>query len=112
SSFDSVKGPSVTVTFPPESRTRAPFELGWRPSVASSTPAFVISSRNFPIFSMSSLLAGPPASERLSALSSPMNRVVVSPSGLGFGAGHPDGFDRLSPGSTYTSNKGQRDRQV
>ena len=33
---------------------RAPFELGWSPSAASITPAFTISSLNFPISSMSS----------------------------------------------------------
>src|SRR2546428_12520684 len=37
-------GPSVTVGAPRENLTRAPFELGWIPSPASSTPAFPLSS--------------------------------------------------------------------
>ena len=50
SSFVSVKGPSVTVRLPSaENLMRAPFELGWSPSAASSTPAFTSSSLNFPI---------------------------------------------------------------
>src|SRR5262249_5327413 len=71
-----MNGPSVTLTFPPSTRTRFPFELGCSPSVASSTPALVISSMNVPIFSISSLVGGVPASESLSALSSPMKRMV------------------------------------
>src|SRR6202140_3380941 len=39
-SFASVKGPSVTLGLPPAKVTRAPIEGGWRPSSASSTPAF------------------------------------------------------------------------
>ena len=57
SSFVSVKGPSITVRFAPENLTRAPFELGWSPSPASSTPAFAISSLYFPIVD-DELLAG------------------------------------------------------
>ena len=38
-SFDSMNGPSVTVTLPPASLTRAPRALGRHPSVATSTPA-------------------------------------------------------------------------
>jgi YD repeat-containing protein len=49
SSLVSVKGPSITVRFPPENRTRLPFELAWSPSAASSTPAFTSSSLYFPI---------------------------------------------------------------
>ena len=36
-----------------DSRMRAPFELGWHHSVASNTPAFVISSFDVPISAMS-----------------------------------------------------------
>src|SRR5439155_7874739 len=87
SSFASVKGPSVTMRFAPENLTRAPFELGWSPSPASSTPAFASSSLNFPI-SVSSFVSGrTPASEFLSALTSTMNRIVVSPSGFGLRGG-------------------------
>src|SRR5262245_4764584 len=99
SSFDSVKGPSVTVTFPPSSRTRLPFELGCSPSVASNTPAFVISSMNVPIRSMRSLLGGAPASESASALSSPMNRIVEPPFGVARSV------------TTPASNDGGQDRQ-
>ena len=38
SSVVSGKGPSMTVRFPLENQTRAPFELGWSPSPASRTP--------------------------------------------------------------------------
>src|SRR3954452_23408633 len=45
SSLVSAKGPSTTVVWPSLSkRTRAPFELGCRPSPASMTPAFTSSS--------------------------------------------------------------------
>jgi hypothetical protein len=33
SSLVSLNGPSITVRFPPENRTRLPFELAWSPSV-------------------------------------------------------------------------------
>src|SRR5262249_10459479 len=110
SSFASVNGPSITVRCFPENRTRAPFELGCSPSPASITPAFTSSSLNFPICVRSSWLGRMPASESLLALTITMNR-IVSPSSFWFGAGPPDGLDRLNPGSTYTSNGGQRDRQ-
>src|SRR5262249_16812170 len=83
SSWDSVKGPSITVNWPGASRTRLPFELGCSPSVASITPAFVISSMNSPILSMSLRLGGAPASELSSALSMPRIPIVLSPSGSG-----------------------------
>jgi hypothetical protein len=42
-----------------------------------------------------------------------MNRMVVSPSvGLGLRAGLPDGFDRLYPCSTCTTNGEQQNRQA
>jgi hypothetical protein len=44
SSLVSAKGPSVTSRLPPLNVIRTPRELGWRPSPASMTPAFVISS--------------------------------------------------------------------
>jgi hypothetical protein len=40
-----------------------------------------------------------------------MTRIVGSPSGFGFGAGLPDGLDRLNRASAVTSNEGQGDRQ-
>jgi hypothetical protein len=36
---------------------------------------------------------------------------IESPLGFGFGAGFPDCLDRLNPGSTSSSNEGERDRQ-
>src|SRR5262245_34683329 len=57
---------------------RAPFELGWSPSAASITPAFAMSSLNAPIAATSSLLGRTPASERSPALTSSMNRILVS----------------------------------
>ena len=44
SSFVSANGPSITVRSLPENWTRAPFELGCRPSPASITPALTSSS--------------------------------------------------------------------
>src|SRR4051794_18999885 len=76
-SFASVKGPSVTVTLPPADLMRKPFELGSRPPVASTTPAFVISSIIWPILAMRPGLGGMPASEFLSALTIIMNRIVI-----------------------------------
>jgi hypothetical protein len=57
-SFDSVNGPSVTTTFSPERRTRAPSALGRHPSVASRTPAFMLSSISFSILAMWSSVGG------------------------------------------------------
>src|SRR6267154_6576533 len=52
SSFDSVKGPSVTLTLPLVDRTRAPSALGRQPSVVISQPAFIPSSTSLPILAM------------------------------------------------------------
>src|SRR5713101_2722305 len=104
-----MKGPSVTVTFPPESRTRAPSAVGPSPPLPSIVPALVSSSASFAIASISCLGGGPCFSACLTII---MNRIVISPLGFEVGAGHPDGFDRLNPSSTYWSNEGQRNRQV
>src|SRR5216684_2705518 len=79
SSLVSVRGPSITVRFPPENRTRLLFELGWSPSAASSTPAFTSSSLYFTILARSFCLGITPASESLFALTITMNRIVRSP---------------------------------
>src|SRR6185369_2718365 len=79
SSLLSVNGPSMMVCFPPENRTRLPFEVGCSPSPASITPAFTSSSLNFPIAVRSSRLGITPASLFLSALTITMNRIVLSP---------------------------------
>src|SRR6266702_4160737 len=57
-SFASVKGPSVTVNFPLELRTRAPRALGRQPSVANSQPALKPSSTSLPILAISSCEGG------------------------------------------------------
>src|SRR5437868_1325614 len=86
SSLVSVKGPSVTVNFPPEYRTRAPFELGMHPSVASSTPALVISSMSFPMLAIVSWLGGVPSGA--AGRYSPKNfMLVLLVDRLGFRAG-------------------------
>src|SRR6266852_4405222 len=112
SSFVSANGPSITACFPPENRTRLPFELGWSPSPASITPAFTSSSLNLPISVRSFSSGRTPASVSLVALMITMTRIVSSPRSFRFGAGLPGGLDRLNPGSTFKSNQGQRDRQV
>ena len=63
SSLVSAKGPSITVRLAPENLTRAPFELGWRPSPASMTPALTSSSLNLPISASSFSFGRTPASE-------------------------------------------------
>src|SRR6266699_1242200 len=90
SSFDSVKGPSTTVRFPPENLMRAPLELGCRPARSRSTPAFSSSSLYFPIADRSSSLGILPASESLFAFTIIMNRINATPgfwSGAGFTRG-------------------------
>ena len=94
-SFVSAKGPSVTVRFSPEKRTRAPFELGWSPSAASSMPASTNSSFYFPISARSFSSGRAPASEFLSALTKIMNRIVIPPLGFVLRVGLSDSFERL-----------------
>src|SRR5712664_226179 len=107
SSLVSAKGPSITVRFPPENRTRLPFELAWSPSAASSTPAFTSSSLYFPISARSFWLGRTPASESLLALTITMNRIGMSPFEFELRAGFPDGLDRVNLTPTLTSNDGQ-----
>src|SRR5215813_27503 len=112
-SFVSVKGPSVTVSLPLDILTRAPLELGWRPSPASITPAFTNSSLYFPISASIFSLGISPASVLSFALIRTMTRNVISPYGLvSFGAGLPDGIDRLIPCSICTSNDVGGNRHV
>src|SRR5712692_6273543 len=112
SSFASVKGPSVTVRLPPDTRMRVPLELGWSPSAASSTPAFAMSWLNFLIAVTISTLGTAHSSRACAgAGSNIMNRIVLSPFWFRLGPGLPAGLDRLNRGSTYTSNEGQQDRQ-
>src|SRR5713226_5702436 len=112
-SFASVKGPSVTLGFPPENETRAPIEGGWRPSSASSTPAFCRDSLYF-IIAATALASGMAPGLAFSypfGIISIINRIVVSPCGFWFGARLLDDLDRLSLGFIYTSNEGRQDRQ-
>src|ERR1700730_15655915 len=76
-SLVSMKGPSVTITFPPFTRVRTPWELGASPPVPTSTPAFIISPARFPIAVMSFGSGRTPASKSLSAFAISMNFIVV-----------------------------------
>src|SRR5215472_3738057 len=75
-SLASVNGPSVTVTLPPESRTRAPSAVGPRPPLPIIVPVFVSSSASLLIASINSLGGGPCLSACLTII---MNRIVRSP---------------------------------
>src|ERR1700674_2279410 len=99
SSLVSANGPSITLRFGPENRTRLPFELGWSPSPASITPAFASSSLNLPIAARSSVFGMTPDSESLLALTITIHRIVMSP------------LFSLRLNSTLTSNDRQLDRQ-
>src|SRR3984957_14216516 len=101
SSLASVNGPAITEGFPPENRTRAPFEVGLSPAPSKSTPAFINSSLYLPIAESSSSLGMTPASESLLALTIIMNRIGASPL---FG-GQDLGFVRLLPAEScfYTN---------
>src|ERR1700674_3133093 len=95
-SFASAKGPSVTLGLPPANVTRAPIEGGWRPSSASSTPAFRKDSLYFIIASTalaSGMAPGAAFSYPLGIISI-MNRMVTTPFGFCFGAEQPDGLGR------------------
>ena len=67
-SLASVKGPSITMRWPPEKRTRAPFEVGCRPVRSSSTPAFASASLYLVIASRSLSSGMTPASVSLFGL--------------------------------------------
>src|SRR5829696_3697313 len=78
SSFDSVNGPSITVRLSPSKRTRAAFDVGWRPSPASITPALTSSSLKLPM-SVSSFSSGiSPRSLLSSPGTSTMTRIGFS----------------------------------
>ena len=67
SSLASANGSSITVRAVLENLTRAPFELGCRPSPATITPAFTRSSLNLPMSasSLSSVISPNPKDERV-----------------------------------------------
>src|SRR5438128_3493645 len=106
-SLASLKGPSVTVTFPPESRTRAPSAVGPSPPPPIMVPAWAASSLSFAMASISALGGGPDLSADLTII---MNRIFRSPFSFALGAEFPDDFGRRNPGSIYTSNEGQQNR--
>src|SRR6202171_5034546 len=70
-------GPWLTLGCFPEYLIRAPFDVGCRPSPASMTPAFTISSLNLPMAVSNSVLGMTPASLFLSAFTITMNRIVT-----------------------------------
>src|ERR1700692_3156962 len=75
-SLASEKGPSVTVSLPPVSRSRAPAALGMRPPVSTNTPALVASSPSLSIASISAF-GGGPSGEFSVVLTMFMNRIVL-----------------------------------
>src|SRR5215218_701670 len=85
SSLDSANGPSVTVGRPPEKDTRAPREVGCRPSSASSTPASLSCWLKAPIASAASADGPSPYSASLTlGFMKRMNRAMSSlPGGCG-----------------------------
>src|SRR5712664_4416385 len=93
-SLASVKGPSVTVSFPPESRTRVPVAVGRSPPLPSIVPALTASSLSFPMASINSLGGKPHFSADLTII---MNRMVVAPCGLGLGVGPSGQFQPAEP---------------
>src|SRR6185436_7426781 len=94
-----LNGPSVMVRLPPETRTRAPFEVGWSPSRARSTPALVSSSLYFIIAPTTFGSGSTPVSAFWPGYISIMNRMVISSLALGLGLG-----------STDATNGGSQDR--
>src|SRR5713226_5997630 len=76
-SLVTANGPWLTLGCFPEYLIRAPFEVGCRPSPASITPAFTISSLNLPIAVSNSVLGITPASLFLSAFTITMNCIVT-----------------------------------
>src|ERR1700687_5196448 len=106
-SLASVKGPSITETFPPESRTRAPSAVGPSPPLPIIVPVFSASWLSLAIASINSLGGNPDLSADLTII---MNRIVKYLLFFKLLAGFPLGLDRLNPGSTYASNGALRNR--
>src|SRR5882672_6603687 len=107
-SLASVNGPSMTETFPPESRTRVLCAVGASPPLPSIVPFLTASSLRISMASMSSLGGGPEFSPCLTSI---MNFILISPFDfdldLGSGAA-----DLLNPGSIYATNEEQWNRQL
>ena len=83
-SLDEVNGPSVTLNFPPDCRTRTPFARGRYPSVGTHAPDFIDSSLSVLIFVISSSVGGVPSG--LLGLYTRKNLIVMTLlSGVEFG---------------------------
>src|SRR6267154_169556 len=93
-SLASVKGPSIAVTCPRESRTRVLLAVGASPQLATIVPALTASSPSFAIASMNSLGGGPKFSACLTiimnCIETPLQCVLFCASELHFRGG----FDR------------------
>src|SRR6267143_413954 len=88
-SLASVKGPSFTMSLPPETRTLVPLADGRRPPLPSIVPALTASSLSFPMASINSLGGKPHFSADLTII---MNRIVtplLCVFAFRFGAGFP-----------------------
>src|SRR5262249_49532536 len=99
SSFVSVNGPSMTVRFEPETRTRAPRELGGSPAAPSRIPALSNSSLNLRMAENISVGGITPASDAFDALTITMT-FMTELLNLVDGAAIEVGHFRLSPGLT------------
>jgi hypothetical protein len=99
-----VKGPSTTLNFPPERRTRAPNALGKQPSVASSLGGLHGVLNQLP--HRGHFLLGGRGALRLAGFidTQEFHRYVLCCSSSRLGLGW------LNPGSTYTSNRAERNR--
>src|SRR5271166_3790090 len=96
-SLASVKGPSILVNCPPETRTRVLIAVGASPPLATIVPDLAASSLSFAMASISSLGGGPEFSACLTII---MNRIFISPCGFWLGAG-PSGQFRPSESSFH-----------
>src|SRR6267154_1700268 len=109
-SLASVKGPSIAVTCPRESRTRVLLAVGASPPLATIVPALTASSPSFAIASMNSLGGGPKFSACLTiimnCIGTPLLCVLFCASELHFRGLRPGG----QPCSTVPSNSTPRNR--
>ena len=107
SSLASVNGPSLTVGSSPSNVTAAPWELGARPSPASSTPASTIAVLNRPISSKIAGSGGVSFWAFSSYLSSSMKRIGISWTRRGVGWVRPAGA-RRSAGAGWSRRRAPR----
>src|SRR5215470_1649627 len=110
SSFDSVKGPSMTLRFEPRYLIRQPFEVGCKPVASRRTPAFASSSWYAAIASNISHLGMAPASVSFVALTMIMNRMFFLL--LVLGSESPVGSALLPVFSTDATNRGGQIRHL